>query len=281
MNDDYYKVLGVSKTASDKEIKTAYRKLAMQWHPDKNKTQEAEKKFKEINQAYEVLSDPKKKQAYDQFGHTAFTQGAGGGAAGGNPFGGFGGPFTYTYQSGGQRGDFDFSDPFDIFEQFFGAASPFGRQARMPHVSISLTFKEAYKGVEKEITIDGKKRKIKIPKGVDDGSRIQFDDFFATIDVHPDKTFHREGSDLFVDVQIPFYIAIEGGEVEVPLVEGKTKIRIRPGTQPGGYLRLTGNGMPRLNRSDSGDMYIRLHIEIPNYKDLNSKQKEALKVFKK
>src|SRR3989344_4498970 len=137
---DYYEILGVSKTATDLEMKAAYRKQALQWHPDRNKTREAEAKFKEINEAYEVLSDKDKRAAYDQFGHAAFQQG-GFGAAGQGPSGGGGtyrqGPFTWTYTTGGgggqggqgvDFGDFGFSDPFEIFEQFFGGGggSPFG-----------------------------------------------------------------------------------------------------------------------------------------------------------
>src|SRR5687767_5783951 len=127
---DYYSLLGVSKASSPDEIKKAYRKMALQYHPDRNKTKEAEEKFKEINQAYEVLSDPAKKQTYDQFGSAAFENGGAGagGYRGGNPFaGGFGGqqqgPFTYSYTTGGDGGNYDFggfTDPFEIFEQFFG-----------------------------------------------------------------------------------------------------------------------------------------------------------------
>src|SRR5476649_693570 len=129
---DYYQTLGVTKSSSAAEIKTAYRKLALEFHPDRNKSKEAEGKFKEVTKAYEVLSDPQKKQTYDQYGHDAFEQG---GPASGGPFGGgFGGqsgPFSYTYSTSGTEGGFDFggfSDPFDIFEQFFGGSgNPFGR----------------------------------------------------------------------------------------------------------------------------------------------------------
>lgn len=140
MNKDYYKLLGVEKSASAEELKKAYRKLALQYHPDRNKTKEAEEKFKEINQAYEVLGDPQKRAQYDQFGAGAFENGGGAGG----PFGGFGGgfrqqgPFTYTYSTGGDGGfDFGgFSDPFDIFEQFFGGG--FARQK--PTYSLQVDF---------------------------------------------------------------------------------------------------------------------------------------------
>ena len=169
-NRDYYQILGISKTASTDDIKKAYRKLALAYHPDRNKTKEAEAKFKEVTKAYEVLSDPQKRQAYNQFGQAAFEQGAGFGTQG--PFGGFGGqartgrhgPFTYTYTTSGGSEDFDFggfSDPFEIFEQFFGG-SPFSAQKRRPTYSLSLSFMEAVHGTQKRVTIDGKTQNIKI-----------------------------------------------------------------------------------------------------------------------
>ena len=290
---DYYEILGVSKTASERELKSAYRKQALQWHPDKNKSPEAEKKFKEINEAYEVLSNPQKKQAYDQFGHSAFTQG---GQPGAGPFGGFGGfpgggtqtyrqgPFTYTYTTSGNGTPFegiDFSDPFEIFEQFFGVASPFGRQTRMSHFSLPIDLIEAYKGVEKTVSVGGHRHKIKIPPGVDDGSRIRFSNFFVTIDVRPHKIFQRNGDDIVVNAQIPLMLAISGGTVEIPTLDGTTKIRVRAGTQPGTTLRLSGQGMPRLQRRERGDFYIRLHIDIPKYSNLTPEQKRAFEEMRK
>ncbi|MEK7521497.1 MAG: DnaJ C-terminal domain-containing protein [Patescibacteria group bacterium] len=280
MKRDYYEILGVSKSTSDKAIKSAYRKLALEWHPDRNKTQEAEKKFKEINEAYEVLRDPKKKQTYDEFGHSAFSQGSPGG---GNPFDGFGqgGPFRYTYTYGGQQGenpfgDFGFSDPFEVFEQFFGFTSPFGRQQRQPQASLQISFLEAYKGVEKEVQIDGRRKKIKIPRGVEDGQRIRFPEFLLNISVRPDKNFQRSGDDLFADVEVDFFKALAGGELDVPTPEGKLKIRIKPGTQPGTVLRLSGKGMPNVHGGRAGDLYARLQIDLPKWSELNEKQKRSL-----
>ena len=285
-NRDYYEVLQVKKGATDRELKTAYRKLALAWHPDKNKSPEAEKKFKEINEAYEVLSNPNKKQAYDQFGHAGVNQGAGGESpfAGGFPgFGGQQGPFTYTYRwgNGGQQGQNPFGDvdPFEIFEQFFGGASPFGTSQRqqMSHYQISIELEEAFKGVEKEVSIGGKERKIKIPPGVDDGARIRFSDFF----VRAHKIFTRDGDDLVADVEIPLITAVTGGVVEIPTIDGKEKIRIKPGTQPGAALRLSGKGMPRLHGRGRGDYYVRLHINIPAFNNLTSEQREALEKLQK
>jgi len=205
---DYYETLGVGKSATADEIKKAYRKLALEYHPDRNKTKEGEAKFKEVTKAFEVLSSPEKRQQYDQFGHQAFEQGAGQGPfGGGGPFGGFGqqggqhGPFTYTYSTGG-AGDFGgFSDPFEIFEQFFGGG--FGRQRR-PAYSITINFDEAVHGTEKNVTIDGKSQKIKIPAGVDRGSRIRFDNYDVVVDVMPDKRFQREGYDIVSDQELSF-----------------------------------------------------------------------------
>jgi DnaJ-class molecular chaperone len=169
MAKDYYASLGVSKTATADEIKRAYRKLALEYHPDRNKTKEADGKFKEVTQAYEVLSDQQKRQTYDQFGAAAF-EGGGQGPFGGNQGGPFGqqtgryGPFTYTYSTGGDGANADyggFSDPFDIFEQFFGGGSPFGGRQRRSVYSLSIPFMDAVKGVEKEVTIEGKKAENK------------------------------------------------------------------------------------------------------------------------
>ncbi|MDO8503685.1 MAG: DnaJ C-terminal domain-containing protein [bacterium] len=296
-NRDYYEVLGVSKSASEADLKKAYRKLALQWHPDKNKSPEAEKKFKEINEAYEVLSDKNKRSAYDQFGHSAFTPG-GQPPPGAGPFGGFGfpggfqgartyrqGPITFTYTTSGGDGSpfasFDFGDPFEIFEQFFGGASPFGRTTSAPHVSLSIDFMEAYKGVEKEISLGGHRYKVKIPAGVDDGSRIRFSDFFVTVNVRPHRIFQRSDSDIFVDVQVPLMLGVSGGTIEIPTLDGGTKIRVRPGTQPGTTIRLSGRGMPHLQHRGRGDFYIRLHIDIPSYKNLTPDQRRALEELQK
>lgn len=288
---DYYDILGVSKNASKEEIKKAYRKLALEWHPDRNKSSNANDKFKEINEAYEVLSDPKKKATYDQFGHAAFGPGAGPGGFGAYGFPGGGstrtykkGPFTYTYTTYGTGPgvEFDFggfSDPFEIFEQFFGGGYPFRRAARIPRYGITLSFMEAAKGCEKEIAIDGKERKIKIPAGVDDGSRIRFGDFYITIDVKPDETFQRDGSDVFVNHEIPLSMAVLGGTIEVPTIDDDVKLKIRPGTQPGTMIRLRGRGIKRLRGFGRGDQYVRLRIRIPE--KLTREQKEALKKLEK
>ena len=280
MAKDYYQILGVTKQASETEIKKAYRKLALQYHPDRNKgDKELEKKFKEVTKAYEVLSDSSKRQTYDQFGEAAFEQG---GQGAGGPFGGFGGqggPFTYTYSTGGQGGfDFGgFSDPFEIFEQFFGGASPFGRTQRRQTYSLTLSFMEAVKGVTKKVNLGGNTQTIKIPSGVDDGSRIRFGEADIVIEVIPDKKFRREGYDIVSELELSFPQAALGDEIEVETVEGKVKIRIPQGTQPETLIRLRGKGVKMLRGTGHGDHYVRIKITIP--KNLTGRQKELLKEF--
>ena len=282
---DYYDILGISKSATADEIKKAYRKQALEWHPDRHKDDKeaAEKRFKEINEAYQVLSNPQKKAAFDQYGHAAFTPG------GGNPFaggfsGGRSGPFTYTYTTGGDGqnpfGNFDFGDPFDIFESFFGGGNPFGRAQRqqIPRYSITLDFMEAVKGVSKEVDIGGKKRKIKIPAGIYEGARINFGDFTLSVNIKPDKLFERQDDDVYVSVAIPFSLAVLGGEIEVPTIENKIKIRIRPGTQSGTMMRLREHGVPHLHGRGKGDEYVRINVLIPE--KLSREQKQIIEEMK-
>lgn len=281
-NRDYYDILGVPKTASGEEIKKAYRRLALEWHPDRNKTPTAEQKFKEINQAYEVLSDAQKRQQYDQFGPAAFTSGSGfpGGFPGqtGQTRSRRSGPFTYTYTTGGDFGarDFDFSDPFEIFEQFFGAGFPTQRE-RKPHYSLTITFEEAMKGLEKTVVIQGKQRKIKVPPGADDGTRIRYSDFDVTIDVQPDKIFKRQGEHLFIDHHIHFTLAILGGTTDVPTINQPIEVKVRPGTQPDTMLRLVEQGAPRLRGNGRGDLYVKLVVDLPQ--NLTREQKQLLEEF--
>lgn len=281
MKRDFYETLGIKKGASKDEIKSAYRQQAMQWHPDKNKSPDAEEKFKEINEAYEVLSNDQKKSAYDQFGHTAFDPNAGN--FGGHTYSQQNGPFDFTWQSqnGGQGADFDFggfSNPFDIFEQFFGGGGGmFGGQGRrqVPTYKIQISFLDAALGCEKEVNLDGRQRKIKIPAGVDDGQRIKFSEFNLYIDVLPDKTFKREGNDVYVSQNISLSQAILGDVIEVPTLGEKLKIRVKAGTQPNTLVRLRGQGIKDVSGYGVGDLYIRLNIVIPSR--LSSKQKELIK----
>ena len=233
---DYYQILGLTKSSSADDIKKAYRKLAMQYHPDRNKTKEGEAKFKEVTKAYEVLSNPQKKQQYDQFGHAAFEQGAGQGpfGGGGGPFGGQQGPFTYSYSSNGQNGDFGgFSDPFDIFEQFFGGG--FGNQrARRPVYSLTISFDEAVHG----------------------------------------KRFGREGYDIVTEEELSYAEVALGVEISVKTIEGDVKIKVPGGTQPGTLIRLSGRGVPRLRGGGKGDHYVKVKVVVP--KKLGHKEKQIL-----
>ena len=285
---DFYEVLGVSKTASADELKKAYRKLALEWHPDRNKAANANDKFKEINEAYAVLSDAKKRQTYDQFGSDAFAPGSGmGGGAGQGPFGGFGGqgPFQYSYSSsGGNPFGNDFVDPFEIFEQFFGGGFGGGRgggRQRRNAYEISITFMEAVHGVTKEVMIpkgqagEGSiKKTIKIPAGVDSGSRIRFDEFDIVIDVQKSREFTREGDDIVVTHEIPFTKAALGGIEEVQTIDKPVKIRIPAGTQAGTLIRLRGQGVQHVRGGGRGDEYVKIQLKVPT--KLSRRQKELL-----
>ncbi len=277
---DYYDILGVSKSASAAEIKSAYRKLALKWHPDRNKESDAHEKFKEINEAYEVLGNPEKKAKFDQFGHAAFQNGGGGNpfGAGGNPFGGGfqqGGSINFEDLFGGAGG---FSDPFDIFSGFFGGGFGGGqRRPQKPQYSLKVDFDDAIHGAEKVIVHEGKQYTIKIPAGADSGTRIRYTDFDITFDVKNSKTFKREGYDIIVDHKIPFTLAILGGETEVPTLSGDLKVKIRPGTQPGTVIRLTGKGVKHLQDNQHGDLYIRYNITFPER--LSRRQKTLLESF--
>lgn len=279
MKKDFYEILGVSKTASADDLKRAYRKLALEYHPDKNKSKEAEEKFKEINQAYEVLSDPQKRTTYDQVGRAGFDAGAGRGGAGG-PFGGTQGgqygPFTYSYSTGGEAQGFDFgggADPFEIFEQFFGG----GFAKRKPRYSITLDFMEAVKGVTKRVNIDGKAQNIKIPAGVDNGSRIQFPEYDVVVQVRMDRKFHREGYDILTEKEINVAQAVIGDTVDVETVYGSVKLKIPAGTQPNVLIRIKGKGVPHVRGRGHGDQFVRIKVQIPT--KINSRQRELIQEF--
>lgn len=285
---DYYEILGVGKSATAAEIKSAYRKLALSWHPDRNKSPEATDKFKEINEAYAILSDPQKKSAYDQYGHSAFAPG--GGMGGSNPFGGgfSQGPFQYYYSSGQGGSPFsgfeDMVDPFEIFEQFFGggfSGRGHSRARQHPVYEITIDFMDAVKGVTREIHVpkgeagSGSETKtIKIPAGVDSGSRIRFDAFDLVLAVKPDKRFTREGDDLVSEVEIPFSTAALGGVLSVETVDGEVSLRIQPGTQPGTLIRLRGKGVPHVRGNGRGDHYVKIQLKVPTH--LTHRQRELL-----
>lgn len=281
---DYYDILGVSKGASADEIKKAYRKQALEWHPDRHQGSDkeaAEKRFKEINEAYQVLGDSGKRQSYDQFGKS----GAQGNpfSGGGNPFAQGGSPFTYTWSSGDGQNPFanqDFGDPFDIFESFFGGGNPFGSQRRRatPRYSLTISFMDAIRGVSKEVNVEGKKRKIKIPAGIYEGATIDFGDFRLSVNIKPDKVFERQDDDIYINVGIPLTLAILGGEVKVPTVEKEVKVKVRAGTQSGTMMRLRGFGAPHLHGRGQGDQYIKFVVAVPE--KLTREQKNLIEEMK-
>ncbi|MFA9288923.1 MAG: DnaJ C-terminal domain-containing protein [Weeksellaceae bacterium] len=282
---DYYEVLGVKRGATAAEIKSAYRKQALEWHPDRNKAPEANDRFKQINEAYQVLSDAQKKQTYDQVGHDAYTRGNMGSASGGGaPGAGYGqqGPFSYSTQGF----DFDFggADPFDIFEQFFGGRSPFGSaggraRPRRNIYEMTISFDEAVHGVEKTTVIEGKEKKIKVPAGVDDNMRIRFQDFDVLVHVRPSPTFKREGQDIYVEKQISYAQAVLGDVIDVKTIDDSVKIKVRPGTESGSMIRLKEKGVPYPNTKRRGDQYVVIKIHVPE--KVSGKAKKILEELKK
>lgn len=285
---DYYDILGIPKTASEAELKAAYRKQALKWHPDRNKSSEAAEKFKEINKAYEVLSDPKKRDIYNQYGDAAFERGGFGGA---DPAGYSSqqGPFTYTYTNyGGANNPFEdvdfggFTDPFQIFEQFFGFQSPFSgarRRERRQVYQIELTFEEAANGVTKETVIKGNRKSIKIPAGVDTGTHIRFSDFDLEIKVKPHPYFKRDGQNIYFEKEITYPMAVMGGLVEVPTIQGMVKLKVRPGTQSGTAVRLRDQGIPYPNTYRKGDEYVIYKVHVPER--ISAKTKKLLEELEK
>ena len=239
---DYYETLGVSKTASADEIKKAFRKAAVKYHPDKEGGNET--KFKEVNEAYEVLKDQQKRQRYDQFGHAGVGNDPGGnpfgGAAGGNPFGGF--------DFNGQNVNFDFNnvDLGDLFGSFFGGFQQGPKRGRDYQTQVVISFEEAVFGVEKEINLTsssgGKKVKLKIPAGVDDGASIRLNghgeqlkggingDLYVRVRVKPHKKFTREGTIILSDEHISMVDAALGTEIDVETVDGVVRMKIPAGT---------------------------------------------------
>jgi len=357
---DYYEILGISRDATPEQIKKAYRRLAVKYHPDRNpdNAKEAEEKFKEVSEAYKILSDPEKRQIYDQYGHQGLEAEMGAGAG--------------TGWTG-----FDF-DPFKIFEEVFGREDVFGgdifgdifgrrtatrRREGEPganlHYNLEISFEEAVFGTEKSIEVPKhgvcpickgsgvkpgyhpqtcptcggrgyvevrqgffsfsrtctqcqgrgtiirnpckqchgtgrvktvKKIRVSIPAGVDEGSRLRLrgegeaglgggspGDLFITIRVRPHPLFNRQGDNIILEVPISFALAALGGEISIPTLNGKVRLKIPSGTQSGKIFRLRGKGVPHLNSFRKGDQLVRVVVETPV--NLTSEQRQLLKRF--
>lgn len=279
---DYYEVLGVSKNAPEAEIKSAYRRLARKHHPDIDKSAGAAEKFKELSEAYQVLSDPQKKQAYDQFGHSAFARDAGFGRQGWPGGQAAGGWQTYSWSSGGSPNvQFDFEDPFELFEQIFGGGG-FGQSfRRRPTYSLDLGFSEAVHGTTKEVEIESrnssgrlerKRMKIKVLAGVDNDTKMRFGDLDIVFRVGRNPEFLREGSDIFSEIPITIPQLVLGDIFEVNTVQGKVKVKVPPGTQPGSLVKLKGKGVARLNSHGYGDHFVRVNLQVPQNPSKQEKQ---------
>lgn len=278
---DYYELLGIKKDASDDEIKKAYRKLAVKYHPDKNQgDKQAEEKFKEISEAYEVLSDKQKRARYDQFGH------AGVGGTEGSPFGGFSsGGFSFDFGGGGLE---------DILGSFFN----FGGGTRRPmrgadyQTQILISFEEAIFGTTKKITLENQELKIKVPAGIDDGMSIKLTgkggpaprggekgDLYVQIKVKPHRHLTREGAIILSEEKISMVEAALGTEITVETVDGRVTMKVPAGTQSGTPFKLSGHGVPLMRDSTQrGPHIVSIIVETP--KNLSKKQKELLEEFR-
>lgn len=266
---DYYKILGVSKDASEDEIKKAFKKLARKYHPDVSKEPGAEEKFKELNEAYTVLSDPEKRRYYDTYGAAAGSAGWQGPPPGQGGFGGF----------VGNVGDFS-----DFFQQLFGGRGGFGgfgglfeqvpgrgarRVAGNLEVELPLGLEEAYRGGEKTISIGPERLTVRIPPGVRDGQKIRLagkgqagGDLYLRVKLKSSPQMRLEGDDIYTVVDVPAPIAVVGGKVRIQTLDGPVEITIPKRTQAGRKLRLAGKGWPRRDKG-RGDQYAEVRVIIP------------------
>jgi len=312
---DYYKILGVSKNASDQDLKKTYRKLALKYHPDKNKGDKtAEEKFKEVSEAYAVLSDPKKRKQYDMFGSDQFSQ-----------------RFSQEdifqgFDIGNMMRDYGFSTG-DVFRTIFGGekrrrggfgqggfdsrfgSSGFGRGGGRDDLfgqgkgsrrstkgadqttTIRIPFREAVSGGERLITFQSngtqEEIKVKIPAGIQTGKSLrlrgkgspspyggQSGDLLIEIVVEEDPVFRRDGDDIYVEKAVPFTLAVLGGKIEVPTLEGNRKLTVKSGAQSDSKLRVKGAGAPKIKGGGKGDLYVVIKVQTP--KNLSPEQKKLI-----
>jgi curved DNA-binding protein len=286
---DYYKILGVERKASADDIRKAYRKLAMQHHPDKNPgDKKAEDKFKEINEAYQVLSDEQKRSRYDQLG-SAYSNFR---TSGGRP-GDFQWDDWFQQNAQQQRGYANAEDPFggaggfsDFFRSIFGEAvrSSARNQAAQQgyQQEVDITFQEAYDGTMRQLQTNSRKLQVRIPAGVKTGSKVRVAgagpeglDLYLMVNVTDEDRFERNGQDLYTTSILSVFTLILGGDTDVETPTGKVKLSIPPGTQTDQVFRLAGRGMPHLkNPNTKGDLFVKLKVQVPKY--LSSKQRELL-----
>lgn len=298
---DYYKILGVEKSASENDIKKAYRKLARKYHPDLNPdNKSAHQKFQQLNEAHEVLSNPEKRKKYDEFGEnwkhadelkkqqqqqSQYRQ---------NPFGSGDQAWSQAYS-----GDFDAGQFSDLFGDLFGNRAGGFRNRTSQfrgedlHAHLELSLQQAAKTHQQTLNINGKKVRITVPAGVEDGQEIKLPgyggegvnggpkgDLFIQFKILPDSQFRRKGNHLYKTERIDLYTAVLGGEIMVNTFDGQVKLNVKPGTQNGTQVKLSGKGFPVYKKEGQfGNLFLTYEIEIPS--DLNSKQKELFQELSK
>jgi len=302
---DYYQILGIAKNAGQDDIKKAYRKLALKYHPDRNPDdQTAEEKFKEVNEAHQVLSDPDKRAKFDQLGSAYSQWEQGGQRPSGFDWGAWGSedPRNVRVEYSGQAGEGvggmgGFSD---FFQQIFGGNGAFqGGQQQAPNQGpqvfeqpVTISLEEAYRGSERQLSVDGRSFNVKIPSGTKEGTKIRMagvgpDDYYGkpsdvllVVSVAPDPRFSRKGDHLRSELHIDLYTAVLGGKVPVPTFNGEGMLTIPAGTQSAQTFRLKGKGMPKLkNNSSHGDLLVKVIVDIPA--TLNDQEKLAFQELAK